>query len=199
MRWLLFIVGTASILIAMYYRKRNKKKVNEKPIENSKKINTSEFNNCVVLFLDLYNELTEKIKYSINSEKRFNLEQKIIIIKEIEKGDVENIKKILRSFHLQRKFDDVIDDYLIGESDIESIIYRLLEISKASSNIPNHILIKLEPKEFYIKSFLQNEIETKIKTELFLINSVKEVELILLELISISKVKLETMALSKII
>ncbi len=198
MGWLLFIGAIAFVVIVIYYRKRNKKKIDEKPIiNNAKKINTNEFNNCVVLFLDLYNELTERVKNSINSDNRFNLDEKILIIKEVEKEDVESIKQTLRLFHLQGKFDDVIDDYLIRESDIEVIIYKLIEISKASSNIPYHMLIELEPKEIYIISFVQNEIETKIKTELFLINSVKEVELIISELISISKVKLETIALSK--
>ncbi len=194
MGWLLFTV--AIIAFVIYYRKRNK--IDEKPItNNSKQINTNEFNSCVVLFLDLYNELTEKIKNSINSDKRFNLDEKVIIIKGVEKGNVESIKQTLRNFHLQGKFNDVIDDYLINESDVDAVIYGIIEISKATSNIPNHVLIDLKPKEIYIKSFLQNEIETKIKAELFLINSVKEAELILLELISISKVKLETMALSK--
>lgn len=198
MKWLLLII--AIILFTVYYRKRNKKRIDEKPVyDKSKKININELNSCVVLFLDLYNELTERVKSSINSDKRFNIDEKIILIKETEKGDVESIKKSLRQFHLQGKFNDVIDDFLIRESDIETLIYRLIEISKSTSNIPNHLLIELEPKEIYIQSFLQKEIETKIRTELFLINSVKEVESILLELISISSTKLESMALSKII
>ncbi len=197
MKWLLFIVAVVSFVI--YYRKRNKKELDEKPIiNNSKKINTSEFNTCVVLFLDLYNELTERIKKSINSDNRFNLDEKVKIIKEIETGNVESIKQTLRLFHLQGKFDDVIDDYLIGESNIDAIIYRIIEISKATSNIPNHVLIGLESKEIYIKSSLQNEIEAKIKRELFLINSVQEAEFILLEFISITKDKLETIAISRI-
>lgn len=159
------------------------------------KIDKAEFNNCLVMLLDMYNELTEKIKASINSDNRFNIHEKVLIIKDVEEGDVRVIKERLRSFHLEGKFNDVIDHYLLEDSDMDSIVNGILSISKSSSNIPNHILSELEYKELTIISFLQNEIDAKIRRELFLLDSVKKVELFLFELISLSRTKLETMAL----
>lgn len=197
MNWpdLLFIAIVIAVVIYLFRRKSKRRNDMSTTNNTVDKIDKAEFNNCLVMLLDMYNELTEKIKASINSDNRFNIHEKVLIIKDVEEGDVRVIKERLRSFHLEGKFNDVIDHYLLEDSDMDSIVNGILSISKSSSNIPNHILSELEYKELTIISFLQNEIDAKIRRELFLLDSVKKVELFLFELISLSRTKLETMAL----
>ncbi len=197
MKWsdLLFIAIVIAVVIYLFRRKSKRRNDMSTTSNAVDKIDKAEFNNCLVMLLDLYNELTEKIKASINSDNRFDIHEKVLIIKDVEEGDVRAIKERLRSFHLEGKFNDVIDHYLLEDSNMDSIANGILSISKSSSNIPNHILSKLEYKELTIISFLQNEIDAKIREELFLLDSVKKVEQFLFEMISVSRTKLETMAL----
>jgi hypothetical protein len=192
------------IIIVLFYiifkqKRKNQKKTKENNItSNQKNIDSHKINTCVVLFIDLYNEMTERVKSSINSHDRFNINEMILINNDIESKNIENIKRRLRHFHLEGKFNDVIETYLIHESNIDALTYKILELSKTTSKIPQHILIKLEDKDLYIISFLQDEIDKKIKAELFLIDSLNDVELFILELVSASRTKLEFMSLSKL-
>lgn len=83
------------------------------------------------------------------------------------------------------KFVETINHYIMSNADdIESIAYRILEISKETSNIPNFKLIQLEPKEPYIISDLQDQLNNKLESTIVFNNvSGKEIQVFVLFLI----------------
>lgn len=173
---LLIILCLAVIITLYYFFKPEKKKIENDDSEKHKstELNHEEFNEIVKDFGELLNGIPKSLMNSPELNK--------ITLKSISHDE---IKSEIREMQSRGEFVETINHYIMSNADdIESIAYRILGISKKTSNIPNFKLIQLEPKEPYIISDLQDQLSNKLESTIVFNNvSGKEIQVFVLSLI----------------
>ncbi|QIG90668.1 hypothetical protein G6R40_13890 [Chryseobacterium sp. POL2] len=178
----LLIILSLLIIVALFYyiRKPNRKGVESKNFKEHKspELDHVKFNEIVNDFGHLLNGIPKSL---INSP-----ELNKIILKSISHDE---IKSEIRKMHARGEFDETIRHYIVSNlDDIESIAYRILEISKETSNLPNYKFNQIELKEPYIISDLQQQLSNKLESTITFDNvSGKEIQIFILYLIQESK------------
>lgn len=158
---------------------------------NSLKTQNNEyFRNCLGMFLELYNELTEVIRKRINDDGLLTEQDKYLLNNDVETGNLNLIKNRFVLLNSQGKFNKIIDDYLVNESDIDAICHSIMLITMEDLGIDENLFLNysvLASKETIFLSFLKFKTENQIKIKLFQLNSVEEFEREINNLISMSK------------
>ena len=168
----------------------NKHEKRENVNSFEKEMDMKEFNDCIGSILELYNELTEKIRTNIGEEDILNDNEKILLNSDLENGNLNAIKQHFIKLNNEGRFDSIVTDFLLQYSDFDYIIYKILHLSQQRLKIPNHLLVKLESSEATFLSFIQSDFDEKIRLKLFTINSVQDTKDFLCDLISTSEKKL---------
>lgn len=174
----LIIAALITIILVLFLLRSKKSKIVQTTVQEKPQINYEKLNSAVEDFGILLNGVPKRISSSpkINSITLNSLEQ-------------DKIKEILAKMQENGEFEEELTDYILSNGDdVSSLSYQIFELAKDSLNLPNHRLAKVEEKESYILSDIEEYISNEIlHTTLFKQMSGKELQTKILTMINSAK------------